>query len=171
MSIKSQASDTAAEVEPSENNWATFETSTENNDPETPNTNNTLISSTPMETSEPKFTNALDLLLFELSGPLTSTSDDSVPITTIVEKDNTLDFPPISMEVTTTSTSEMEQQPSNAAQVPQEELHEEEDSIEVSHADSPSFVSVGCSSIIEPTNALINDVASNNEVRYKAWSF
>lgn len=173
MSIKSQASDTAAAevgLEPSENNWATFETFTENNDPKTPNTN-TLISSTPMETSEPKFTNPLDLLLFELSGPLTSKSDDnSVPITTIVEKDNTLDFPPISMEQTTALASEMDQQSSNEASQPQEELHEAEESIEVSHADSPSSVIVGYSSTIQPTNSLINDVASNNEVRYGALS-
>lgn len=189
MSAKSQASNVAAAgVEPetphmsqaSENNWASFEDSTEHNVPnKTPNSN-TLKSGTTEATPEATFSNPLDLLLFELSGPLVPTtggmsevpSSDNVPTTTTLEKATTTwDFPPTSMGKTTASPSQMAL-PSNAAPPPQAEPHAAEEFIEVSHAHKPSSmqyppsVSVGCSSITQPTNAPVKAVASNNEVRY-----
>lgn len=80
MCSKSQASEDATGVEPetprmsqeSGNNWASFEASKEDNVPKTPNTNTTLKSPTIEARPEPKFTNPLDLLLFELT-PTTTT--------------------------------------------------------------------------------------------------
>ncbi|XP_057422629.1 probable ADP-ribosylation factor GTPase-activating protein AGD14 isoform X2 [Lotus japonicus] len=77
---KSQASEDATGVETetprmsqeSGNNWASFEASKEDNAPKTPNTNTTLKSPTIEARPEPKFTNPLDLLLFELT-PTTTT--------------------------------------------------------------------------------------------------
>lgn len=191
MSIKPKVSDTVNEAgqekpsmkQESENNWASFEASTEETVPKTPNTNTKKPGSTE-PTPEPKISTPLDLLLLELSGPFAPiTSGDIVPTTTTVEKGSTWDFSATSMEETTASSSELAQ-PSNEAPLTQSELHEAEDSIEVSqehkpqpedsievsHAQIPSSmkyapsVSVGCSSTTQPTNSPNKDVASNNEV-------
>ncbi|XP_050890498.1 probable ADP-ribosylation factor GTPase-activating protein AGD14 [Lathyrus oleraceus] len=160
LSPKSQASETAivavqetpSMTMESESNWASFETSTEENVPKTPNTN-TIKSCATEPTPKAKTSSHLDLLLLELSGPFS----DNVPTTSTVEKASTLDFPSTSMEQTTASCSETAQ-PSNEIENP----------IEVSHAhepqsmqDSPS-VSVGCSSTTSPIKSP-NNVVSNNE--------
>ncbi|WJX09875.1 hypothetical protein P8452_00663 [Trifolium repens] len=139
-SNKSQASETAivaVEETPSmkqesENNWASFETSTKEIVPETSNTN-TMKSPTTEPTPEAKISSPLDLLLLELSGSFAPASGENVSTTSTAEKASTLDFPSTSMEETNSSASELAQ-PSNEATPPQSELLETEDSIEVSYA-------------------------------------
>jgi hypothetical protein len=116
----------------SENNWASFETSTKEIVPETSNTN-TMKSPTTEPTPEAKISSPLDLLLLELSGSFAPASGENVSATSTVEKASTFDFPSTSMEETNSSASELAQ-PSNEATPPQSELLETEDSIEVSHA-------------------------------------
>ncbi|CAJ2674920.1 unnamed protein product [Trifolium pratense] len=138
-SNKSQAYDNAivpVEATPSmtqesENNWASFDTSTKENVPKTSNTN-TMKSPTTEPTPEAKISSPLDLLLFELSGSFAPTSGENVPTTSTVEKASTLDFPSTSMEEITSSASELAQ-PSNEATPSQSELLETQDSIEDSH--------------------------------------
>ncbi|XP_027332921.1 probable ADP-ribosylation factor GTPase-activating protein AGD14 [Abrus precatorius] len=198
LSSKSQVSDVVAGVgsntlclpQSDESNWAIFEPSTEGNDPKIPSTNN-LKPSTTEATFETTTSakNPLDLLLFELSGPLTPgtggmsqvpSGDNNDPTTRIVENACTWDFPPTSIEQKTTTpnntsfwsltsntTTELAQ-PSNEFP-PHAEVHEAKDSIKVSHAQKPSSmqyipsISTGYSSTIQPTNALVKNVASNNQ--------
>ncbi|KEH39813.1 ArfGap/RecO-like zinc finger protein, putative [Medicago truncatula] len=173
-SIKSQASDTAivpvqetpSMTQESENNWASFEVSNTAIVPVEETPSMTMRSSTTEPKPEATISNPLDLLLLELSGPFAPTtsgisevpSGGIVPTTTTLEMDSTWDFPSTSMEA----------KPSNGAPPPQSELHETEDSIEVSHAHEPPnmqyppSVSVGCSSIAQPTNSP-NNATLNKE--------
>ncbi|XP_061359577.1 uncharacterized protein LOC133303650 [Gastrolobium bilobum] len=196
LSAKSQASDSTAGVGPespgisqsTESNWASFAASSEANVPKTPNTN-TLTSSTIEAKPEAKFANPLDLLLFELSGPLTqmtsgvsevTSGGDNDTTTTTVENTSTWDFPPTSIGQTTaspnntdvwsiTSTTATELAQSSNAISPHAELYEAEGSIDVSHAHKPSSmqylpsVSEGCSSTTQPSNTPVKPVASNNQ--------
>jgi len=151
----------------SENNWASFEVSYTAIVP---------VQETPTEPMpEATISNPLDLLLLELSGSFSPTtsgisevpSGGNVPTTTTLEINSTWDFPSTSMEA----------QPSNEAPQPKSELHETEDSIEDSHAHEPPImqyppsVSVGRSSIAQPTNSPNNVVALNKEVRHTIWQF
>ncbi|KAL2584098.1 hypothetical protein AAZV13_14G110300 [Glycine max] len=164
-----------------ESNWAIFGASTENNDPTTPDTN-TSKPSTKKTASEAAIPakNPVDLLLFELSGPVTpvtggmsqaASGTNNDPTTTTVDNGTTWDFPSTSVGQTTaspnntsvwsfTSTPATESaQPSN--EVP---LH-----TEVSYAYKTSSmqyvpsVSTVCSSTTQPINSPVKDVASNNQ--------
>ncbi|KAG4954040.1 hypothetical protein JHK87_039634 [Glycine soja] len=189
LSSKSQATHSAAGGRPelphttqsNESNWAIFGASTENNDPTTPDTN-TSKPSTKKTASEAAIPakNPVDLLLFELSGPVTpvtggmsqaASGTNNDPTTTTVDNGTTWDFPSTSVGQTTaspnntsvwsfTSTPATESaQPSN--EVP---LH-----TEVSYAYKTSSmqyvpsVSTVCSSTTQPINSPVKDVASNNQ--------
>jgi hypothetical protein len=169
----------------SDNNWASFEVSNTAIVPVEETPSMTMKSSTTEPKPEATISNPLDLLLLELSGPFAPTTSgisevpsggDIVPTATAVGMDSTWDFPSTSMEA----------KPSNEAPPPKSELHETEDSIEVSHAHKPQTeyyledshaheppsmqyppsVSVGRSSIAQPTNSPKKGVALNNEVRH-----
>ncbi|KAJ1438210.1 putative ADP-ribosylation factor GTPase-activating [Sesbania bispinosa] len=176
LSIKPKAFDAVDGVGPetphmsqaSESNWAKFEA------PKTPDTST--LSSTTEATPEATFANAIDLLLFELSGPLVPTSGGK---SEVPSGDNvpTWDFPPTSMGHTTaspnstgvssfTSTTATELTHPYKAAPPQAEPHDAEHFIEVSHAHKPSSipsVSASCSSTTQPTNAPVKAVVSNNQ--------
>lgn len=195
MSTKSQPTNSVAGGGPespphitqsNENNWAIFGASTENKDPKSPNTNTSKPSTTNAASEAAPAKNPLDLLLFELSGPVTpvtgemsqaASGTNNDPTTTTVDNGTTWDFPSTSVGQTTaspnntsvwsfTSTPATESaQPSN--EVP---LH-----TEVSYAYKTSSmqyvpsVSTVCSSTTQPINSPVKDVASNNQVRHATW--
>ncbi|KAK7377283.1 hypothetical protein VNO80_02705 [Phaseolus coccineus] len=179
-----------------ESNWAIFEASTEKDDPKTPN-KNTSSPSTEKATSEPApppAKNPIDLLLSELSGPITpvtsgmpqvpsSVNDD--PTTTTVQNAITWDFPPPSTGKTTASSNNTSVWPSAStpATEPAQPSNEAPPHTELSHAHNPSSmqylpsVSVGFSSTTQPTNSPVKDVASSNKPsvapseKDSSWSF
>ncbi|KAK7293596.1 hypothetical protein RJT34_16466 [Clitoria ternatea] len=187
-STKSQASDVDAGVKPEapslpdENNWAVFETSTENNGPKTPNTSTSETSTIEVVATSAK--TPLDLLLFELSGPVTpvtggmsqvsSGDNNNEPTTTTTEENSSnWDFPPNNADawaLTTTTAPELPQ-PSHDIPPQQAQPYQTEDSNEASHAlkslslEYLPSVSVGSSSTstTQPTSAQVRGVASNNQ--------
>ncbi|TKY58195.1 ADP-ribosylation factor GTPase-activating protein AGD14 [Spatholobus suberectus] len=189
LSTKSQATHAAAGVGPeipritqsNESNWAIFEASTEKNDPKTPNTNTLKPSTTEVASgAATSAKNPLDLLLFELSGPVTPATGgmsqvpngaNNDPTITKVENSSAWDFPPISIGQTTASSNN-----SNVwtfTSTPATELAQPSNEVpphtEVSHAHKPSTmqylpsVSASCSSTTQPTNSPVKDVAPNNQ--------
>ena len=199
MDTKSQASNAVVEPETqpisqsSEDNWANFDDYAVDNAAETSNSN-TLTSSVTVITPQATYANSLDLLLSELSGPLTITTatlfevsiGGNDPTTATIDNSSTFgdlqQLPPSPIGQTTVSpkisnalsvapnsASEMEQ-PSNI--VPsQVELYDIEDSNEVSDGQKllsmqfPPPVSVVSSSTIQPTSTLVTSIASNDMVR------
>lgn len=195
MSSKSQATHSAAGGRPelphttqsNESNWAIFGASTENNDPTTPDTN-TSKPSTKKTASEAAIPakNPVDLLLFELSGPVTpvtggmsqaASGTNNDPTTTTVDNANIWDFPPTSVGKTgpspnNTSVWSSTLTPATESAQPSNEVLPHS---EVSHAHKPSSmhylpsVSSGCSKTTPLINSPVKDVASNNQVRHAAW--
>ncbi|KAH1203190.1 putative ADP-ribosylation factor GTPase-activating protein AGD14 [Glycine max] len=164
-----------------ENNWAIFGASTENKDPKSPNTNTSKPSTTnaASEAATPA-KNPLDLLLFELSGPVTpvtgemsqaASGTNNDPTTTTVDNANIWDFPPTSVGKTgpspnNTSVWSSTLTPATESAQPSNEVLPHS---EVSHAHKPSSmhylpsVSSGCSKTTPLINSPVKDVASNNQ--------
>ncbi|KAG4931190.1 hypothetical protein JHK84_048183 [Glycine max] len=165
-----------------ENNWAIFGASTENKDPKSPNTNTSKPSTTnaASEAATPA-KNPLDLLLFELSGPVTpvtgemsqaASGTNNDPTTTTVDNANIWDFPPTSVGKTgpspnNTSVWSSTLTPATESAQPSNEVLPHS---EVSHAHKPSSmhylpsVSSGCSKTTPLINSPVKDVASNNQL-------
>ncbi|CAJ1972158.1 unnamed protein product [Sphenostylis stenocarpa] len=166
-----------------ESNWAIFDASTENNDPKIPETN-TSKPSTAMVASEPPAPakNPIDLLLFELSGPVAPVTSGMPQVPSNVNNDSTIttvqnaitwDFPPTSTGNTTASSNNTSVWPcaSTPATDTAQPSNELPPHTEVSHAHNPSSmqylpsISVGFNSTTQPTNSLVKDVASTNQTR------
>ncbi|XP_027941008.1 probable ADP-ribosylation factor GTPase-activating protein AGD14 [Vigna unguiculata] len=178
-------------AQPNENNWAIFEASTEDNVPKTPPNTRT---SYPSTEKAPSTKNPIDLLLSELSGPVTPmnggmpqvpSSVNNDPTTTTVQNAITWDFPPTSAGKTTASSNNTSVWPctSTPATEPAQPSNEAPPHTEVCHAHNPSSVqylpsvSVGFSSTTQPSNSSVIDVASNNKPsvtpseKDPSWSF
>ncbi|KAG5098422.1 hypothetical protein JHK82_048276 [Glycine max] len=164
-----------------ENNWAIFGASTENKDPKSPNTNTSKPSTTNAASEAAPAKNPLDLLLFELSGPVTpvtgemsqaASGTNNDPTTTTVDNANIWDFPPTSVGKTgaspnNTSVWSFTLTPATESAQPSNEVLPHS---EVSHAHKPSSmhylpsVSSGCSKTTPLINSPVKDVASNNQL-------
>ncbi|KAL2318309.1 hypothetical protein Fmac_032185 [Flemingia macrophylla] len=189
LSSKSQDSPAAVEVgqeapqttQSNESNWAIFEASTENNNPKPPNTDTVKPTTEAAPEAATPAKNPIDLLLFELSGPVTPVTGgmpqsqsglNNDPTTTTVENASLLDFLPISTGQTVAT-------PNNASvwsfpPTPTTELAQPSNEVppqnQVSHAHQQSSmqylpsVSAGFISTTQPIDSPLKDVASNNQV-------
>ncbi|XP_022637946.1 mucin-5AC-like [Vigna radiata var. radiata] len=168
-----------------------FDASTEDNVPKTPpNTSTTDLSTG----KAPSAKNPIDLLLSELSGPMTPVTGGMSPVPSSANNDptattvqNAIDwnFPPTSAGKTTASsnnTNNTSVWPSTSTE-PAQTSNEVPPHTEVLHQHNPSSMqylpsaSVAFSSTAQPTNSPVIDVASNNKPsvtpseKDPSWSF